>query len=47
MAQPYLAPDGAVAATIILGMTTLAEGRLPKLFLDDVELVDVTESVTN
>ena len=46
MAQPYLAPDGAVSATVILGMTTLAEGRLPKLFLDDVELVDVTEAAT-
>ena len=47
MAQPYLAPNGAVSATIIFGLTTLAEGRLPKLFLDDVELVDVTEAVTN
>ena len=45
MAQPYLAPDGAVSATIIFGMTTLVEGRLPKLFLDDVELVDVTEAI--
>lgn len=43
MAQPYLAPDGAVSATVIFGMTTLAEGRRPKLFLDDVAFVDVTK----
>lgn len=42
MARPYTAPEGAVSATIIFGMTTLAEGRLPRLFLDDVEFVDVT-----
>ena len=30
------------AAQIVFGMQTMAEGRLPKFFLDDVELVDVT-----
>jgi hypothetical protein len=42
MSTPYLAPEGAAAAQLVFGMKTLAEGRLPKLFLDDVELVDVT-----
>ena len=43
MSTPYLAPDGATAVQIVVGMRTMAEGRLPKLFLDDVELVDVTQ----
>ena len=42
MPTPFLAPEGATEAQIVLGMNTMAEGRLPKLFLDDVELVDVT-----
>jgi hypothetical protein len=42
MATPYTAPDGATAVQIVFGMRTMAEGRLPALFLDDVELVDVT-----
>ena len=39
---PTLAPEGATAVQLVFGMETLAEGRLPKFFLDDVELVDVT-----
>ena len=42
MARPYTAPEGTVSATIIFDMTTLAENRLPRLFLDDVEMVDLT-----
>jgi hypothetical protein len=42
MATPYLAPEGAVTAQIVFGLNTLAEGRRPKLFLDDVEMVDAT-----
>jgi hypothetical protein len=42
MASPYLAPEGATTVQIVLGMSTLAEGRRPRFFLDDVELVDVT-----
>jgi hypothetical protein len=42
MSTPYLAPEGATAVQVIFGMRTMAEGRLPKFFLDDVELVDVT-----
>jgi hypothetical protein len=42
MSTPYLAPEGATTAQIVLGMQTMAEGRVPKFFLDDVELVDVT-----
>jgi hypothetical protein len=42
MSTPFLAPEGAAAAQLVFGLKTLAEGRLPKLFLDDVELVDVT-----
>jgi hypothetical protein len=42
MSTPYLAPEGATAVQVVFGMRTMAEGRLPKLFLDDVELVDVT-----
>jgi hypothetical protein len=42
MSTPYVAPEGATAVQVIFGMRTMAEGRLPKFFLDDVELVDVT-----
>ena len=42
MPRPYLAPEGATEATIVFRMNTLAEGRSPRLFLDDVEFVDVT-----
>jgi len=43
MSTPYVAPEGAAAVQVIFGMRTMAEGRLPKFFLDDVELVDVTQ----
>ena len=42
MSRPFEAPEGATAVQVVFGMKTLAEGRRPKLFLDDVELVDVT-----
>jgi hypothetical protein len=41
-ASPYTAPAGATAVQIVFGMRTMAEGRLHAIFLDDVELVDVT-----
>lgn len=44
MAWPYTALDDTVSATLIFGMTTLAEGQLPRLFLDDVESMDVMGS---
>ena len=44
MSRPYTAPEGATAATVVFVLNTLAEGRLPKLFLDDVELVDASSS---
>lgn len=39
---PYTAPEGAVAASLVLYLRTNHEGVLPKLFVDDVECVDVT-----
>jgi hypothetical protein len=42
VAAPFRAPDNAAAVTVVFGLTTAAEGRLPSAFLDDVELVDVT-----
>ena len=42
MATPYTAPEGAVAANLVFSLRTMAEGRLPRLYLDDVEFVDVT-----
>jgi hypothetical protein len=42
MPRPYLAPEGATEATIVFHMNTMAEGRRPRLFLDDMEFVDVT-----
>jgi len=40
--QPYLAPAGATAAILTLRLSTNAADRLPTVFLDDVELVDLT-----
>jgi hypothetical protein len=40
--QPYLAPEEAITATILFEMATNAEGHTPKVFLDDIEFVDVT-----
>lgn len=45
--MPYTAPEGAVAANVVLNMRTVAEGRLPKLYVDDIELVDVTPGLIN
>lgn len=42
MSRPYEAPEGATTVQVVFGMKTMAEGRLPTFFLDDVELVDVT-----
>jgi len=38
---PYVAPEGATGAYIILGLKTLTADKLPKLYVDDCELVDV------
>ena len=38
----YTAPDGAVAANITFRLATMSADHLPKVFVDDVELVDVT-----
>ncbi len=40
--QTYTAPDGAVAANLTFRLVTLAADHLPKVFIDDVEFVDVT-----
>jgi hypothetical protein len=40
--QPYLAPAGATAATVRFRLGTNAGNDLPTVFVDDVELVDVT-----
>ena len=42
VAAPFRAPDNAVAVTVVFRLTTAAENRLPRAFLDDVEMVDVT-----
>jgi hypothetical protein len=42
VAAPFRAPDNARAATIVFRLTTAAENRLPRAFVDDVEMVDVT-----
>ena len=47
ISAPYTAPPGAVAADFVLNMRTLAEGHSPKLFIDDVEFVDVTPALVN
>jgi hypothetical protein len=40
--KPYTAPDGAVSATIYFELVTNAENHHPRVFLDDVEFVDIT-----
>jgi hypothetical protein len=40
--HPYVAPPGAVSATLYLELVVNAEAKTPQVFLDDVELVDVT-----
>jgi hypothetical protein len=40
--QPYLAPAGATTATIRFRLGTYSANDLPTVFLDDVELVDLT-----
>jgi hypothetical protein len=42
VAAPYRAPDNAVSVTVVFHLTTATGNRLPRAFLDDVELVDVT-----
>ncbi len=43
-ATPYTAPDGAIAVDLVLSMRSQMDAR-PKIFFDDVELVDVTPGV--
>jgi hypothetical protein len=38
--KPYLAPPGATKAVISLKATTAVEGKLPRIFVDDVEFVE-------
>ena len=40
--QPYLAPAGATAASVRFRLGTNAPNDLPTVYIDDVELVDVT-----
>ena len=40
--QPYLAPPGATGAILTIRLSTNAADRMPTVFLDDVELVDLT-----
>jgi DNA-binding beta-propeller fold protein YncE len=42
VAAPFRAPESAVSATVVFRLTTAAEARLPRAFLDQVEMVDVT-----
>ncbi len=39
--QPYTAPDGATAAVVSLQLTTLVDGHLPRVHVDDVEFVEL------
>lgn len=43
VAKPYQAPEGTTSVIIGLRLFTLAANDLPKVYVDDVELVDVTE----
>ncbi len=43
--HPYTAPEGAVTATILFNFVSLSEGHSPRVFLDDVEFVDVTPTM--
>ena len=40
--QPYLAPAGATSAIVRFRLGTNAPNDLPTVYIDDVELVDVT-----
>jgi len=40
VAVPYAAPEGATGATISLQVVTQAAGHLPKVWVDDVEMVE-------
>jgi len=42
VAAPFRAPDHAAAVTVVFRLTTAAANRLPRVFLDNVELVNVT-----
>ncbi|HEX4140212.1 MAG TPA: hypothetical protein VHY09_07675, partial [Candidatus Methylacidiphilales bacterium] len=44
---PYTAPEGATAANFVINMRTNAEGHSPKLYVDNVEMVDVTPGLVN
>ena len=39
--QPYTAPEGATAAVVSLQLTTLVDGHLPRVHIDDVEFVEL------
>jgi hypothetical protein len=39
--QPYTAPEGATAAVVSLQLTTLVDGHLPQVHIDDVEFVEL------
>ena len=41
MARPYRAPEDAKEAIVIFALKTFAEGRRPKVYIDDVEFVDL------
>jgi hypothetical protein len=42
---PFEAPDGAVSATLIFNLdVNAADDLFPRVYLDDVEFVDVTPS---
>jgi len=40
VAVPYAAPEGATAATVSLSLVTQAAGHQPKVWVDDVEMVE-------
>jgi hypothetical protein len=40
--KTYTAPDDAIAANVTFHLATMAADHLPKVFVDDVEMVDVT-----
>ena len=40
VAVPYTSPDSATGATVSLQLATQAAGHLPKVWVDDVEMVE-------
>ncbi|MCE5255463.1 MAG: hypothetical protein LLF89_01285 [Spirochaetaceae bacterium] len=44
--KPYLAPPGATKAVISLKAATCVEGKLPRIFVDDVEFVEEKQGET-